>query len=451
MNAPFVAAPEALIMSAIIGLAVLLFLIIVMRFQALVAIIVSAIVIGLVAGMPFSMITATIEKGIGSTLQGIALLVGLGSMFGAILEVSGGAEVIAQTLVRKFGEDKSTWALGLTGIIVATPVFFDAGFIILVPLAFSIARKTGKSVLLYAIPLVAGLAVGHAFIPPTPGPILVANLIGVDLGYVIGFGILVGIPAMIVAGPLYGKFISERIYVPVPEAYSNPPQIDESKLPSFALVLGLITIPLGLILLNTVSGIVPAMQPFKPVLSFIGYPFVALTIATVAAMFMLGTRYGYTRLELEKVMTKSLEPTGLILLVTAGGGVIRWMFQDSGLGLVIGKFFATSSIPLVVVAFVIALAVRISVGSATVAMTMAGGLIAAMPEVAALSPVAKTALVIAIASGSTAASHFNDSGFWLFKSYLNIDEKTNLKSWTMLETLVGLTGFVGACVISFWG
>lgn len=279
MNAPFVASPEALILSAVVGLAVLLFLIIVMKYQALVAIVVSAIVIGLVAGMPFTMITATIEKGIGSTLQGIALLVGLGSMFGAILEISGGAEVIAQTLVNKFGEERSTWALGLTGIIVATPVFFDAGFIILVPLAFSIARKTGKSVLLYAIPLVAGLAVGHAFIPPTPGPILVANLIGVDLGYVIGFGILTGIPAMIVAGPLYAKFISKRIYVPVPEAYSNPPKIDTSKLPSFGLVIALIAIPLGLILLNTVSGIVPAMTPLKPVLSFIGYPFVALTIA----------------------------------------------------------------------------------------------------------------------------------------------------------------------------
>lgn len=451
---PWKANPSALVISALVSIALLLVLIIKFKMQALVAIVISAVAIGIGVGMPYPIIVSTVTKGMSSTLGGIALLVGLGSMFGAILEISGGAERIASTLVSRFGESKAAWALGITGVIVAIPVFFDAGLIILIPLAYGLAKKTGKSSLFYAIPLLAGLAVGHAFIPPTPGPILVATQLKVDLGLVILLGIITGIPAMIVAGPLFGRYIGKKIFVSVPEHAATQMNVDHKKLPSFGTVLFIILIPLLLILLNTGANLIekynPAIKSIKPFLNFIGEPFIALTIATLLAMYLLGTRHGYSKEELEKVMTKALEPTGLILLVTAGGGVLRWMLQDSGLGDVIGKAIQGSNMPLIVIAFIVALAVRISVGSATVAMTMAAGIMASMPQVQGLSQLHLAAMTMAIAGGSTAASHVNDSGFWLVKSFFGLDEKTTLKTWTVMETLVGVVGFLVALVISFF-
>lgn len=444
------AGPGRLVISALIGLAILLALIIVVKVQAIIAILISAVAIGIMAGMPFSAIVDSVGTGMGNTLKGIALLVGLGSMFGAILEISGGAQRIAATLVDKFGENRAAWALGITGLVIAMPVFFDAGLIILIPLAFSLAKKTKKSSLCYAIPLLAGLAVGHAFIPPTPGPILVANMLGVDLGYVIIVGLIAGAVAMILAGPLFGRFIGNKFYVPVPKNIKEMPDCDESKLPKFGTVVGIILIPLVLIILSTVSKLIPSMAGIVPLLSFLGEPFVALTIATVAAMIILGIRNGYSREELEKVMTKSLEPTGMILLVTACGGVLRYVLQDSGLGEVIGSAVANSAFPLVIVAFIVSALVRISVGSATVAMTMGAGIIASMPEIASLSPLYLACVTAAVAGGATVMSHFNDSGFWLVKSLLQIDEKTTLRTWTVMETIVGGSGFLVALAISLF-
>lgn len=450
MAETFAATPTRLICAALAGMILLLLLIIKGKLQPLVAILISAIGIGLFAGMPFDMITATVTKGIGKTLEGIALLVGLGSMFGAILEISGGAERIALSMINRFGEKKAPWALGLTGMVIAIPVFFDAGLIILIPLAFSVAKRTGKSSLIYAIPLLAGLAVGHAFIPPTPGPVLVAGILNVDLGLVIGLGLIVGFVAMSIAGPVFGRYIGEKIYVPVPENVAAQPNIDESKLPAFGTVVGIIMIPLVLILLSSASGVVPALAGVAPFFQFIGTPFIALILAVLAAMFLLGTRHGYSRTDLEKIMTKSLEPTGMILLVTAGGGVLRYMLQDSGLGDIIGNAVAGSPLPMVAVAFLIAAAVRISVGSATVAMTMAAGIIAAMPEIAGFSQLYLACIVMAIAGGATVISHVNDSGFWLVTSLLKLEEKTTLKTWTVMETIVGCTGFLAALLISFF-
>jgi GntP family gluconate:H+ symporter/Gnt-I system low-affinity gluconate transporter len=446
----FAADPVRLLIAALVGIGVLLFLIIKFKLQPILAIIISAVLIGFVAGMPFQLIISTVNKGIGTTLQGIALLVGLGSMFGAILEISGGAQRIANTLISTFGEKRAPWALGLTGMVIATPVFFDAGLIILIPLAFTIAKKTKKSTMFYVIPLLAGLAVGHTFIPPTPGPVLVANMLGVDLGLVIAVGIVLGFIAVVLAGIVFGNYCGKTFAVPVPKNIQEMPEPDESKMPRFGTVFAIILIPLFLILLATVSSVVPFMKPAQPALSFLGTPFIALTISTLAAMVLLGTRHGYSLKELEKIMTASLQPTGMILLVTAGGGVLRYMLQDSGLGDVIGNAVAATPLPLVVVAFLIAALVRISVGSATVAMTMAAGIMASMPVVADKSPLYLAAMVSAIAGGATVCSHVNDSGFWLVKSLAEIDEKTTLRTWTIMETIVGLTGGVGALVLSFF-
>ena len=421
-----VATPDAarLVFAAVAGLILLLVLIIKFKVHAMISILVGAVAIGLRAGMPLTDIVGSVNEGIGNTLKGIALLVGLGSMFGAILEESGGAQSIAVTMVRKFGDEKAAWALGITGLVIAMPVFFDAGLIILIPLAFSLAKRTKRSVLYYVIPLLAGLAVGHAFIPPTPGPVLVATMLGVDLG--------------------------KKYMIEVPEHIAQQEDIDESKLPKFGTIVGIILIPLILIIANSVAKVVPALSGIQPVLAFLGEPFMALLLATIVAMYLLGTRHGYTNAQLEKVMTKSLEPTGMILLVTACGGVLRYMLQNSGLGDVIGNAVASASLPLVLVAFIVAALVRISVGSATVAMTMAAGIISAMPGISELSPLYLACVTAAIAGGSTVCSHFNDSGFWLVKSLVGMDEKTTLKTWTIMETLVGGVGFLVALVISFF-
>lgn len=221
MDSAVVLNPTRLIIAAIIGLALLLLLIIKFKIHAMLSILIGAVTIGMIAGMPFSDIVTAVDDGIGNTLKGIALLVGLGSMFGAILEASGGAQTLAVTMVNKFGDQKAAWALGITGLVIAMPVFFDAGLIILIPLAFSLAKRTKRSSLFYVIPLLAGLAVGHAFIPPTPGPVLVATMLGVDLGWVILVGVFCGIFAMIVAGPIWGAVCGKKYNVAIPEHVAN--------------------------------------------------------------------------------------------------------------------------------------------------------------------------------------------------------------------------------------
>ncbi len=442
--------PGRLVFAALVGLALLLVLIIKFKIQAMVSILIGAITIGLLAGMPFENIVTAVNDGIGNTLKGIALLVGLGSMFGAILEVSGGAQTLAVSMVKWFGDKKAAWALGITGLVIAMPVFFDAGLIILIPLAFSLAKRTKRSSLFYAIPLLAGLAVGHAFIPPTPGPVLVATMLNVELGWVILVGIACGVFAMIVAGPVWGSICGSKYNVPVPDHVAEQEDFDESKLPKFGTIVAIIMIPLVLIILDSLAGVVPALSGMQAIFGFLGEPFVALLIATIAAMLILGIGHGYNTEELEKIMTKSLEPTGLILLVTASGGVLRYMLQYSGLGDVIGEAVSSANLPIVIVAFLVAALVRICVGSATVAMTMAAGIIAAMPEIASLSPLYLACTTAAVAGGATVCSHFNDSGFWLVKSLVGMDEKTTLKTWTIMETLVGGTGFVVALIISFF-
>ena len=356
-----------LVIGALAGLIILLLLIIKFKVHAIISILVGAIAIGLIAGMPLPLIIQSVNDGMGGTLRGIALLVGLGSMFGAILETSGGAQTLAITMVKKFGDEKAAWALGITGLVVAIPVFFDAGLIILIPLAFTLAKRTSRSALFYTIPLLAGLAVGHAFIPPTPGPVLVANMVGVDLGLVILVGVFCGTLAMIVAGPIWGAYCGKHYFVPVPDSIRNQEDFDEAKLSTIA---GIILIPLLLIIFKSVFGLIPSMAGAMPVFNFLGEPFVALLIATIFAMYRLGIKHGYSMEELEKVMTKSLEPTGLILLVTACGGVLRYVLQYSGIGNLIGNAVASVNMPIVVVAFIVATLVRICVGSATVAMTM---------------------------------------------------------------------------------
>ena len=445
----FVADPMRLMIAAAVGIVILLVLIIKFKLHPVLSMMISAIIIGAGAGMPLTMISDTVEKGVGKTLQGIALLVGLGSMFGGILEVSGGAQRIAQTLIDKLGQKKAGIALGITGLVIGTTVFFEAGVVVLIPLAFSVAKQTKKSTLYYAIPLLAGLASGYAFVPPSAGSVLVADSLGVNLGVMIMVGIPTALICMVVAGVIWGRFIGDKVFTKLPV---NVEEIkDEPKeLPPFGLVLGVILIPLVLILISTISKYLPIPANVQNVLVFIGKPFLALTIATLAAMYFLGIKRGYTGEQLKKILDHSLRPVGMILLVIASGGVIRWMLQDSGLGEIIGPALEKSGMPLILVAFLIALLVRASVGSSMVAMTMASGIMATMPAVMATSVLYRAAMCCAICGGATALSHVNDAGFWLVGTFLEIDEKTTLKSWTVMETLIGVTALIVSLIISIF-
>ena len=323
----FTADPMRLMLAAAVGIVILLVLIIKFKLHPVLSMMISAIIIGAGAGMPLEMISDTVEKGVGKTLQGIALLVGLGSMFGGILEVSGGAQRIAETLIDKFGQKKAGWALGLTGLVIGTTVFFEAGVVVLIPLVFSVAKQTKKSTLYYAIPLLSGLASGYAFVPPSAGSVLVANALGVNLGTMIMVGVPTALICMLVSGIIWGNLVGNKIFTELP---ANVEEIkdDGKELPPFGLVLGVILIPLVLILLSTVSKYMPIPAGIQSFLGFIGKPFLALTIATLAAMYFLGIRRGFTGTQLKKILDHSLRPVGMILLVIASGGVIRWMLQD---------------------------------------------------------------------------------------------------------------------------
>lgn len=443
----FAADPVRLIAAAVVGIAVLLILIIRFKLHPIISMMLSAVIIGVGAGMPLSMISETVEKGVGKTLQGIALLVGLGSMFGGILEASGGAQKIAETLIDKFGQKKAGWALGITGLVIGTTVFFEAGVVVLIPLVFSVVRTTKKSTLYYAIPLLAGLASGYAFVPPSAGSVLTANALDVNLGMMIMVGVPTAIISMLIAGIIWGGFIGNKIFAALPED-GNETVHSEKELPPFGLVLSVVLIPLVLILLGTISKYVTILQPVADILGFVGKPFFALTIATLAAMYFLGIRRGFTGAQIKAIFDKSLKPTGMILLVIASGGVIRWMLQDSGLGNIIGPILESSSMPLILVAFLIALLVRASVGSSIVAMTMASGIMASMPAVMETSMLYRAAMCCAICGGATALSHVNDAGFWLVGTFLHIDEKTTLKSWTVMETLIGVSALIVSMIIS---
>ena len=430
-----------LIFAVLIGIVVLLGLILYFKIQAFISLLISSIVVGLIAGMPPLEIISTIQKGMAGTLGFVAVVVGLGSIFGAILEQSGGASALAQFMLRKFGEKRASWAMVLTGFFVAIPVFFDVGFIILIPLIYALQRKTKKSLLLYALPLLAGLAVTHAFIPPTPGPVAVADILGADLGLVILFGAIAGIPAAIVSGPVFSAFIAKKIHIAAPEETAAVDTPD--KLPSVIHILAIVSIPILLIVAGTL--VKSANASFSPqtlaFASMLGHPFSALIIANMIAWYTLGIKKGYTKAQLQELSTKSLGPAGIIILLTGAGGVFKQMLVDTGTGEMLATYFSEYGISAFVFAFIAAGLVRILQGSATVSMITAAGLTAPLlPE--SLSDIHKAMLVIVVASGASLMSHVNDSGFWLVSKYLGLNEKQTFKSWTIMTSILGLVGFL---------
>lgn len=430
----------------LLAVAILLLLVLGMRLHAFVALLLTSLFVAVLGGIPLSEIAGVVEDGMASTLGYIATVIGLGAMVGEMLRRSGGAEQIAQTLLDTFGDERAPWALSLTGLLVSIPVFLDVALILFIPLIYTLAERTERSLLFYAIPLLAGMAVAHSFIPPTPGPVAVAGLLGADLGWVILFGVLAGLPAILVGGIAYGRFIGTQIHLDVPDVMQeelSKVSDAETEMPSFGQALSVIGVPLLLILGGTVSDVAFAEgATLRAIFSFVGHPFVALVLAVLLAFYVLGLRLGYPMEDVQQIATKGLEPVGLIILVTGAGGVLGEVLVETGVGDALAKAMAASNLPVVLLAFLIAVVVRVSQGSATVSMVTAAGLVAPVFESGDYAAPVVGLTTIAIAAGATVLSHVNDSGFWLVSRFLGMDEEQTLRSWTVMETIVGVVGFL---------
>ena len=440
-----------LLLAVFAGIALLLVLILYFKVHAFLSLLIVTMFVGVMAGMPAGDILETMKNGMGGTLGFVATVVGLGALFGAILEESGGAQRLASWLLGITGTEKAGWAMVLAGFLVAIPVFFDVAFIILVPVVFALQRKTGKSLMMYAIPLMAGLAVTHAFIPPTPGPVAVADIIGADMGWVIVFGFAAGIPTAIICGPFMAKRISKKLFLEVPESFEHK-EHDESKAPTPGLIISIIMLPIVLIVVNTIINTgQESWQLSETVLywaNLLGHPFSALILANLIAWYLLGLKRGYTKEQLLDISTKSIYPAGVIILLTGAGGAFKQILIDTGAGKMIAEALGDQA-HTVLLAFGISAVVRILQGSVTVAMITGAGMMAPIVENLALGDMKKAILVIAIAAGSTILSHVNDSGFWLVKQYLGMDEKQTFRSWTLITLYIALCGLAASLLLWF--
>ncbi|WP_120006310.1 GntP family permease [Nesterenkonia muleiensis] len=442
---------DALLLAGIIAGAVAVALLLIMRLKipAFVALLIVSVLTAIAVGIPAEEIPEVLEEGMGGVLGFVAIVVGLGAIFSEVLRATGATERIARTLVEAFGEKKVPWSLGTGGFIVAIPVFFDVGLVLLMPMVYRLARQVALPLLTLAVPLLAGLSTAHSLIPPTPGPVAVAGVLGADLGWVIVFGVLAGIPAVIVAGVLYGKFIGNRIQPEIPDDDDDAGDTDARDLPNFWLILSVILIPLALILSGSIAQeVLDSDQLLTQILALVGDPFVALIVGVLLAFYVLGMRHGLDKDALSSVASKALEPVGMILLVTGAGGVFGEVLEHSGIDEHLEELLTTTGLPLIVLAFVSALFFRVSLGSSTVAMVAAASIVAQVGSDMDLSAPLLGAIVVAIGAGGTAVSHVNDSGFWLVNRYLNMDTKQTFATWTVMQTVLAVTAFAVVLPVS---
>jgi gluconate:H+ symporter, GntP family len=479
----------ALLLIAAAAVLLLLFLIMRLKLHAFLALILVSLLTALATRIPIEDVVTTLTTGFGATLASVALLVGLGAMLGRLLEFSGGAQVLADSLIRRFGEQRAPMALGVAALLFGFPIFFDAGLVVFLPIVFTVARRLGGSLLTYGLPVAGAFAVMHAFVPPHPGPVAAAELIGADIGLVLVFGLLIGLPTWYLGGYLFGLWAGRRYQVAVPDILGadddapnggggaqpaspeetvagTAPAIADSSVgtrtttatarpPSFGTVIGILLLPLVLIFLNTgmstlaTAGALDEESLLVRSAQLIGATPVALLITVLVAIWVLGTHRGTDAAEVESVVNSALGPVCAIILITGAGGMFGGVLRASGIGEALADVLSDIGLPVIVAAFVISVLLRVAQGSATVALTTAAGLIAPVVEATdGLSSIDLALIVIAIAGGATVLSHVNDSGFWLVSRFFQMDEKTTLKTWTVMETLLGTIGFLLALVLS---
>ncbi|MBE1513513.1 GntP family permease [Nesterenkonia halotolerans] len=433
------------------SIAVLLLLIIRFKVHAFVALILVSLLTAAAAGIPTAQIVPVLTSGFGSTLASVALLVGLGAMLGRIVEVSGGAKVLADALVTRFGEKRAPLALGVASLLFGFPIFFDAGLVVMLPVVFAVGRRLGGSVLIYGLPVAGAFSVMHVFVPPHPGPVAASEFFEANVGILLLVALPIAVLTWYVTSYLFGMWAGRRFELPIPMLLGQADEEAEKNPPRFSTVVLILLLPMLLIFLNTgldtlsTAGVVSADQTesaWYGLLTTLGATPVALIITLLVAVAAVGTRGGRGMSGAQDVMDKALAPVCAVILITGAGGMFGGVLRESGIGEALSDSLSGMGIPLIVAGFVIAGVLRIAQGSATVALTTAAGLLATGVAAADFNELQLAAMVISVAGGSVIASHVNDSGFWLISRFFDMDVKTTLKTWTVLETLIGVMAFL---------
>ncbi|MHD0187376.1 GntP family permease [Corynebacterium diphtheriae] len=438
------------------AIALILVLVIVFKLHAFLTLIIVSAATGLAAGIPLEGIVPTMTKGFGSTLASVALLVGLGAMLGRLVETSGGAKSLAETLVARFGEQRAPFALGVASLLMGFPIFFDAGLIVMLPVIFAVARRLNGPVLAYGIPAAGAFSVMHIYLPPHPGPISAAEFYSADIGLVMLLGLIIAIPTWLISGLWLGKTLGRRYPLPVPDILAGGPQATDVKNPATpGLIVSLLLLPMLLIFGNTGMGLatsagwVDKSSSLVRALQFVGNTPIALLISTLVALYFLGIRRGQPKADLEKLLDGALGPICSVVLITGAGGMFGGVLRTSGIGDALADSMSDLGVPVVLGCWLVAAILRLAQGSATVALTTAAALMAPAVAAGGYSEFQIALMVLASAAGSVFADHVNDSGFWLVGRLMGMDVATTLRTWTLNQALVGAVGFV--FVLVFYG
>ena len=436
-------ADATLLFNAFVAIVVLILMITRMRIHPFLALIITSGFLGLISGMPLPQIVKSFQDGFGGVLGFVGIVLGLGTMLGKMMAESGGADQIAQTLVRAFGKEKVHWAMMLGAFLVGIPLFFEIGFVLLVPLVFIVARRAGVSMFKVGIPMLASLSVMHGLVPPHPGPLLAIGVFGADIGKTIFYGLLVGFPTVVIAGPMFGSFISKYVLANPSEQLMDQlaHQSSDKELPGFGVTLVTVLLPVFLMLLKTGVDIsLPDGHRVRVLMDFIGNPIVALLAAVLLSMYTFGIARGFTRQQVLRFFDQSLAPTAAIVLIIGAGGGFKQMLVNSGVGTAIGQMAVHAQISPLLLAWLVAGLIRIATGSATVATITGAGIVA--PLVTMIPGTNRELLVLATGAGSLIFSHVNDAGFWLVKEYFNMSISETFKTWTAMETIISVVAII---------
>lgn len=427
------------------GIVLLFALIIGLRLNSFLSLIIVALLVGIAEGLPLANVFNSIEAGVGGTLGHLALVISFGAMLGKLMADSGGAQRIATTLIDKFGRQKVKWAVCLTGFIVGIALFYEVGFVLLIPLVFTVAVSAKIPLLEVGIPMAAALSVTHGFLPPHPGPTAIAVIFNADIGLTLVYGILIAIPTVIVAGPLLYNTMKD-LNPEVPEGLYNPTIFKDEEMPSFTSSVLTALVPVFLMAAASITKLTfPADSPVNVFFAFVGHPDMALLIAVGIAIFTFGLNRGKTMAEVMKTIEQSVLAIAMILLVVGGGGAFKQILVDSGVGKYIASLMAGSELSPLLLAWIIASVIRMAVGSATVAALTTGGIVAPLIPLTGVSP---ELMVLATGAGSLNFGPPNDPGFWMFKEFFGLTVRETVRSWCVMEVIIAVGGLVGVLVIN---
>jgi Gnt-I system high-affinity gluconate transporter len=427
-----------------LGLLVLLLLIMAVRLNAFIAFIIVSIAIGIAQKMALGKIILSIENGLGETMGFLMLILGFGAMLGKLVAESGAAQRITSNLVKVFGLKRIQWAGMLTGFIVGIPMFYAVGFVVLVPIIFTVAASTELPLLFVGLPMIAALSVTHGFLPPHPSPTAIAVMLGADIGKTLLFGIMIAIPAIIIAGPIFSRTLKKINAKPFKEFY-NPKVFKEEEMPAMWVSIFTALLPVILIGGTAFLNLFIKDSTVKEIFGFIGDPVVAMLISALVAFYTLGLARGKTIDEVMALVSKSVSSVTMILLIIGGAGAFKQVMVDSGVSAYIAQLMKNSPVSPLILAWLIAAFLRVCIGSATVAALTTAGII--LPTVSSTS-VHPELMVLSIGAGSLMLSQVNDVGFWMFKEYFSLSIKETLLSWTVMETIIGIVGLIGVLVLN---